>query len=62
MWAVLTGAASTLSATYAGAEALLVIEAESGKVLHQRRFRARIRESVNAATPLATNDQIFISA
>jgi D-alanyl-D-alanine carboxypeptidase len=33
MWALLTGAASALAATQAGAEALLVIEAESGKVL-----------------------------
>jgi D-alanyl-D-alanine carboxypeptidase len=33
MWALLTGAASALAATPAGAEALLVIEAESGKVL-----------------------------
>jgi D-alanyl-D-alanine carboxypeptidase len=33
MWAVLTGAASALATTQAGAEAQLVIEAESGKVL-----------------------------
>src|SRR5215475_7152021 len=33
MWAVLTGAASALAAPQAGAEAMLVIEAESGKVL-----------------------------
>jgi D-alanyl-D-alanine carboxypeptidase len=33
MWALLTGAASALATTQAGAEAMLVIEAESGKVL-----------------------------
>jgi len=33
MWAVLTGAASALAARQAGAEAMLVIEVESGKVL-----------------------------
>jgi D-alanyl-D-alanine carboxypeptidase len=33
MWVVLTGAASAFTATHAGAEALLVIDAESGKVL-----------------------------
>ena len=43
-------------------EGLLVLDPGTGKVLHQRRFRARIRESVNAATPLVTNDQIFLSA
>ncbi len=43
-------------------EGLLVLDPESGKVLHQRRFRARIRESVNAATPLVTGEQIFFTA
>ncbi len=33
MWVVLPGAASAFTATHAGAEALLVIDAESGKVL-----------------------------
>src|SRR5262249_20907071 len=41
---------------------LLVLDPATGRVLHQRRFRARINESVNAATPLIANDQIFLSA
>ena len=34
MWAALACAASAIAATRAGAEALLVVEAESGKVLY----------------------------
>src|SRR3984893_7045758 len=37
MWAALAGAAPALPATWAAAEALLVIEAESGKVLYAER-------------------------
>ena len=33
MWAIFTCAASAFTVTYAGAEALLAIDAESGKVL-----------------------------
>ncbi|MFL5338889.1 MAG: PQQ-binding-like beta-propeller repeat protein [Gemmataceae bacterium] len=41
---------------------LVVLDPATGKVLHQRRFRARIDASVNAATPLVANDQIFLTA
>jgi len=40
---------------------LLGIDPESGKILFSETWRPRIDASVNAATPLAWNDQIFIS-
>lgn len=41
---------------------LVDVDAASGEVLHQKRWRARINASVNAATPLVVADQIFLSA
>lgn len=41
---------------------LIAIEPTSGKVRHQHRWRSRSQASVNAATPLAVGDRIFLSA
>jgi len=43
-------------------EGLLVLDPENGNVVHQRRFRSRNQASVNAATPLVADGQIFLSA
>lgn len=48
-----------LSLTRAG---LAAIEPASGKVYFRYRFRSRMDASVNAATPLVIDDQIFLSA
>ena len=41
---------------------LVGLDPESGDVLFQKRWRARIGSSVNAATPLVVGDLIFLSA
>jgi outer membrane protein assembly factor BamB len=41
---------------------LVALDPASGKVLYQHRWRARMAASVNAATPIVFNDQIFLSA
>lgn len=41
---------------------LVAIDPANGKVLYQHRWRARQAASVNAATPIVLNDQIFLSA
>lgn len=41
---------------------LVALDPGSGNVVFQFRWRSRIRESVNAATPLVIIDQVFISA
>jgi len=41
---------------------LLVLDPASGKVEHEMYFRARIQASVNAATPLVSNNQLFLTA
>jgi outer membrane protein assembly factor BamB len=43
-------------------EGLVVLEPADGKVVHQLHWRARIAASVNAATPLVSDDHVFISA
>lgn len=40
----------------------VVLDPKTGKVLFDKRFRARINESVNAATPLVIGDLAFFSA
>ncbi len=40
---------------------LAIVDAKSGALLAERPWRARIRASVNAATPLVLGDRIFIS-
>jgi len=41
---------------------LVALDPTSGKVLYQYRWRARQAASVNAATPVISNDRIFLSA
>jgi outer membrane protein assembly factor BamB len=41
---------------------LVAVDPASGKVLYQYRWRARQAASVNAATPIVSNDRIFLSA
>lgn len=41
---------------------LVAIDPSNGKVLYQFRWRARMAASVNAATPVVLNDQIFLSS
>jgi outer membrane protein assembly factor BamB len=43
-------------------EGLVMLDPAKGKVLASKRWRARIRESVNAASPLVVEDHIFLSA
>jgi outer membrane protein assembly factor BamB len=43
-------------------EGLVVLNPDDGKVLHKLRWRSRNPNSVNAAVPLVTDDQIFLSA
>src|SRR5690606_933676 len=38
------------------------IEAATGKLVFEERFRARLHASVNAATPLVAGDRIFVTA
>jgi outer membrane protein assembly factor BamB len=41
---------------------LVAIDPANGNVLYQFRWRARMAASVNAATPIVVNDQIFLSS
>ena len=41
---------------------LVAVDPASGKVRYQHRWRSRQAASVNAATPIVVNDQIFLSA
>ena len=41
---------------------LVALDPSNGKVLYQHRWRARMAASVNAATPIVQNDQIFLSS
>ena len=43
-------------------DGLVALDPPTGKVLFHFHWRSRTRESVNAATPLVIDDQIFISA
>jgi outer membrane protein assembly factor BamB len=43
-------------------EGLMVVDPVAGTVVHQRHFRSRMQASVNAATPLVADGQIFLSA
>ncbi len=59
MAATIGGKRYILSLTRAG---LVVLDPKSGKVFFEFPWRARNRASVNAATPLVVEDQVFISA
>jgi outer membrane protein assembly factor BamB len=50
------------SAVFLTRDSLVGLDPESGAVQFQRRWRARLAASVNAATPLVIGDQIFVSA
>jgi outer membrane protein assembly factor BamB len=43
-------------------EGLVTLDPESGKILHEKRWRSRMAASVNAATPVIVDNQIFLSA
>lgn len=43
-------------------EGLVALDPTDGKVRFKERFRSRIQASVNAATPLVVNDQVFVSS
>ena len=43
-------------------DGLLVVDTESGKEEHNYHFRSRSYESVNAATPVVVQNQVFLSA
>jgi outer membrane protein assembly factor BamB len=50
------------SAVFLTRDSLVGLEPASGAIQFQRRWRARLAASVNAATPLVIGDQIFVSA
>jgi outer membrane protein assembly factor BamB len=50
------------SAVFLTRDSLVGLDPGSGAVQFQRRWRARLAASVNAATPLVIGDQIFVSA
>ena len=41
---------------------LVGLDPASGRILFERRWRSRLRSSVNAATPLVDDDVVFVSA
>ena len=61
---------SPVAATFGGArhalfftrDNLVSLDPEDGRERFRRSWRARIRASVNAATPLVVDDQVFVSA
>ena len=61
-----SGMAATIggrrSAVFLTRDNLIGLDPATGAVLFQRRWRARIAASVNAATPLVVGDSIFVSA
>jgi outer membrane protein assembly factor BamB len=61
-----SGVAATIggrrTAVFLTRDSLLGLDPTSGAVQFQRRWRARIAASVNAATPIVVGDQIFVSA
>jgi len=61
-----SGVAATIagrrSAVFLTRDSLVGVDPASGAVQFQRRWRARLAASVNAATPLVIGDQIFVSA
>jgi len=62
--------ASAVSADVAGArravfftrEGLVLLDPSDGSVVYERRWRARSNASVNAATPIVSENQIFLSS
>ena len=61
-----SGVAATIggrrSSVFLTRDSLVGLDPVSGAVQFQRRWRARLAASVNAATPLVIGDQIFVSA
>jgi outer membrane protein assembly factor BamB len=61
-----SGVATTIGGRRSGVfltrDSLVGLDPASGAVQFQRRWRARIAASVNAATPIIVGDQIFVSA
>jgi outer membrane protein assembly factor BamB len=61
-----SGVAATIggrrTAVFLTRDNLLGLDPANGMILFQRRWRARLAASVNAATPLVVGDQIFVSA
>lgn len=59
---VVTTVGGTRQALFFTRDGVVVLDPQTGKVLHRQRFRARIDASVNAATPLVIGDLAFFSA
>ena len=61
-----SGVAATIAGRRSGVfltrDSLVGLDPASGAVQFQRRWRARLAASVNAATPIVVGDQIFVSA
>jgi outer membrane protein assembly factor BamB len=61
-----SGVAATIAGKRSGVfltrDSLVGLDLASGAVQFQRRWRARLAASVNAATPIVVGDQIFVSA
>jgi outer membrane protein assembly factor BamB len=43
-------------------EGFVSLDPETGKVIHEKRWRSRMAASVNAATPVVIDNQVFLSA
>lgn len=57
-----TGRLSGGKAYFLTRAGLVVLDPTSGKVFHQMRWRSRSNASVNAASPVVVNDEVFLSA
>lgn len=60
--AVMADIAGARRAVFFTREGLVVLSPSDGQVVFQRRWRARSNASVNAATPIIANNQIFLSS
>lgn len=59
---VVTTIGGTRRAVFFTRDGVVLLDPQTGKVLHRQRFRARIDASVNAATPLLIGELAFFSA
>jgi outer membrane protein assembly factor BamB len=57
-----TGVVSGPNVYFLTRTGLVVLEGATGKVIHQMRWRSRSSASVNAASPILSGDEIFLSA
>jgi outer membrane protein assembly factor BamB len=59
---VLARLAGKETAVFFTREGIVFLDPANGNVRYQKHWRARINASVNAATPVAVNDHVFVSA